>query len=100
MRCEYWGDIPSRMPTCYRCGQPITTRERFRRKVKTGELLRRRFQTSKPSAVTTRFGMRMVCRDCAHTLDAEWRRHELVQYVELFIAIGLLLIVLLARFFG
>ena len=92
-------DIRGGMPTCYSCGKPITTHERFRRKVKTGEVLRRRFATSKPSAITTRFGMRTVCRDCAHKLDAEWRRHELVQYIELAIAIGLLLLVILARLF-
>jgi len=85
------------MATCYRCGRPISTSERVRRKVKTGEWMKRRFSSPKATSVTTRYGMRVVCSECAKVLDAPWTRHELLQYVELALAVGFIAAVILVR---
>ena len=84
---------------CYVCGRPVPEgAPKSRRRVRTGETLRRPAKARFPTA-TFRFGMRVVCPWCARRIDAEKRREELVQYWELGIALALLLGTLLARLF-
>jgi len=81
------------------CGQTIPpTVHHFRRKVKTGERTRRISSRANPVAVTTSFGQRIVCAKCARILDMERRKTEFVQYVELGLALLLLLVALVAHF--
>ena len=86
------------MSHCYRCGKPIPPESyQPRKKVRTGESLRRRKEDRPPGAVSAHFGMRVVCRRCAREIDRERRWREAVQYVELGIALFVLAIVVLSR---
>ncbi len=86
------------MTHCYVCGRPVPEgAPKSRRKVRTGETVRRPARARFP-VPTLRFGMRVVCPWCARRVDAERRREEIVQYVELGIALLLLAVVLFSRF--
>jgi predicted nucleic acid-binding Zn ribbon protein len=89
------------MATCYRCGQPIPSTEfKLRRKVKTGESIRRRYPNPNVSAIQTTYGIRLVCSDCAKSIDWEERQREWKQYVQLVIALLVLIGLLIAKAFG
>ena len=89
------------MATCYRCGRPIpSTGFKLRRKVKTGETIRRRYPNPNVSALQITYGIRLVCSSCARAIDREQARRELLQYVELGIALAALLALVLFRYFG
>jgi DNA-directed RNA polymerase subunit N (RpoN/RPB10) len=82
------------MPNCFRCGRPLTdTNTRLRRKVQTGEWVRRGYGKSKILGTQTSFGMRIVCKGCVQWLDScEGRlaRHQWVQLGLAFITLVLL----------
>jgi hypothetical protein len=87
------------MAICYRCGQPIIEPgARLLRKVKTGEWVRRRSKDGKALEVQVHHGRRVVCKRCARSIDAEFRRAELIQQGELVVAVVLILAALLYRF--
>jgi len=89
------------MATCYRCGRPIPSTDfKLRRKVKTGERISRRYPNPNISALHITYGVRLVCLPCAHVIDREEARKELLQYVELCAALLLLAIALFLRYFG
>ena len=86
---------------CYRCGQPIIEPgPRIRRKVRTGEWVRRRSKDNKAEQIQFHFGRRVVCRKCAVAIDWEFRRQELLQYGEFILAVVVLLAVILYRLFS
>lgn len=88
------------MRYCYICGRAVPApAPSVRRKVRTGEAQRKCNRSRFPTA-TIRFGMRVVCPWCAKKIDVERRREELVQFVELGIALSLLAVVLLAGLFS
>jgi len=88
------------MATCYRCGRPIpSTSFKLRRKVKTGESIHRRYPNPNISALRTTYGIRLVCAACASSIDREEARRNLRQYVELGLALLLLLVAILSRLF-
>lgn len=65
---------------CYLCGQRIVRGRQLRRRVKTGEWVRRRYAQSRVSHVQTSFGMRIVCGWCARRIDRQdlrsaWQGH-------------------------
>jgi hypothetical protein len=89
------------MATCYRCGRPIPSTEfKLRRKVKTGETIRRRYPNPNISSLRTTFGIRVVCAVCARSIDREIARGETIQWLTLGVALVVLFALLLARFIG
>ncbi|CAN5599292.1 hypothetical protein BH11ARM2_BH11ARM2_28840 [soil metagenome] len=87
------------MHNCLLCGRALKPASRhLRRKVRTGEWLRRKNKDSPPTSVNVHFGMRVVCPWCAKRIDRENARKELLQYAELGVALLALLLVVLARF--
>jgi hypothetical protein len=79
------------MATCYRCGRPIPSTDfKFRRKVKTGERISRRYPNPNVSAIHVTWGIRLVCSSCARAIDLEAVRREMAMYVELLIALAFL----------
>lgn len=59
------------MANCYRCGRPILDpKYKLRRKVRTGGDERRRYPGG-VERMTTRYGQRIVCSNCAHILDMQ-----------------------------
>lgn len=80
------------MPNCYRCGRFIEPGKfQFRRKVRVGETVRSLYGRGKVASATARFGVRVVCRDCARTIDhQEFVRRELPQLLELALALAVL----------
>lgn len=61
------------MASCYRCGNVLVGAEpRQRRKVFTGESFWVLRAKRRQSSQRTNYGMRIVCRGCAHKLD--WGR--------------------------
>ena len=68
-----------RMANCYVCGRPLKPGSRaLRRKVRTGEWLRRSRKDAPPTSVNVHFGMRVVCPWCARRIDRERARQELL----------------------
>lgn len=89
------------MPTCYRCGRSIpASRSQLRRKVRTGEWLRRSYSNGKVSSVNVHYGLRVVCPSCAISIDRENRLAEFRQHWELGLALAILLLLILLRAFG
>lgn len=89
------------MPNCFRCGREVpSSRHQLRRKVKTGEWLRRTYSKGKVSSVNVHFGLRVVCKTCARSIDREARKAELLQFWELGLALVVLALLLLLKALG
>lgn len=84
------------MAHCYRCGRYIKpTHKQLRRRVSTGE---HRLRPSSKSSVTrsqAHFGMRIVCRLCAQTIDREKYLASLFGHVHVLIALLILVVILI-----
>lgn len=79
------------MANCYICGRPLNeSRYRLRRRVKTGEWVRRDYRSGRPASVQNRYGARIVCQGCAKWIDARDMRSAQRQWIQ----IGAFLIVL------
>lgn len=86
------------MANCYHCGRPLNeSRYRLRRRVKTGEWVRRDYRSGKPSSVQNRYGSRIVCQGCAKWIDARDLRGARWQWIQLALALTLLAGLLLVR---
>lgn len=82
------------MANCYHCGQEIEDGRQLRRRVKTGEWVRRRYPKTSVSHVQTSFGMRLVCKWCARQIDRrEWRTTILGHLTVLIALVGFFLAV-------
>lgn len=89
------------MSTCYRCGRTIPSADpHLRRKVITGQYERRSYPGRKVMSAQTTYGMRIVCRSCAHVIDRADFRRGLLSHAELLIAIAILVAILIYRAFG
>lgn len=87
------------MANCYLCGRPLNeSRTRLRRRVKTGEWIRRSRRTGWTDSVATRYGPRIVCLGCAHRLDARDFRSESWQWAQITVLVLLLTVLLLSRY--
>lgn len=66
------------MANCFLCGRknPPDVRQ-VRRKVKTGEWIRKRYQSPRVNSTQSHFGMRIVCPSCAKFLDRQQIKSEL-----------------------
>ncbi|MCC6687212.1 MAG: hypothetical protein IT205_09515 [Fimbriimonadaceae bacterium] len=84
------------MANCYICGRPLNvSRYRLRRRVKTGEWVRRDYRSGKPNSVQNRYGSRIVCQGCAKWIDARDARSARWQWIQIGLVVGLLMILLL-----
>ncbi len=87
------------MATCYRCGRPIPSTEfKVRRRVQTGEWIRRRYPHPQINAFQIHYGIRVVCSQCARAIDWETAKREYLMWLELCGAIALLAAALFSRF--
>ncbi len=86
------------MANCYICGRPLNeSRYRLRRRVKTGEWVRRDFRSEKPSSVQKRYGSRIVCQGCAKWIDARDTRSARWQWIQIGFALCALVFLALAN---
>ncbi|MEG4918831.1 hypothetical protein QUB12_38045 [Microcoleus sp. B7-D4] len=84
------------MANCYICGRPLNeSRYRLRRHVKTGEWIRSDYRTGRISTVQRRFGTRIVCKGCAKRIDARDFRSAKWQWIQLGIALMVVLVLIL-----
>jgi len=91
------------MPNCYVCGTYLEpARHQLRRKVRTGERLRRSYLRDRfrPASLNVNFGFRVVCRRCAKRIDRERFLAELPQLIEFGAAVAFLLGLAAWRIFG
>jgi len=83
------------MANCYRCGRRIEDGRHLRRRVKTGEWLRRRYPKTNVSHVQISYGMRIVCKWCAGQIDRrDWRRAMMEHLTVVVAIVGLVLAIL------
>ena len=83
------------MANCYRCGRPILdTKYKLRRKVRTGGDERRRYPGG-VERMTTRYGQRVVCANCARILDMQSGRDMIAESAYILVALMVLLIAML-----
>ena len=89
------------MAHCFRCGTTIPADERQpRRRVQTGEWVRRDQRSSYGWTVKRRMGMRIVCRRCAGIIDRMEREDTRVWALKLSAAVVVLVVALAARLLG
>jgi len=85
------------MANCYRCGRPIEDpRYHLRRRVKTGGYERRRYGRGRVDTIQAHYGFRIVCPQCARSLDFQNHRLELIGHLQVILALVILVAVLLA----
>lgn len=71
--------IPVHMPRCYLCSKLIRVEERpLRRRVRIGEVEKKKYGSERARFVQSQYGMRVVCRDCAAFQDHRARQRELL----------------------
>lgn len=58
------------MSNCYRCGRRLPEVSlRRRRRIKTGEWVRRKYPRKRVDSLNVHYGMRIVCPLCAREMD-------------------------------
>lgn len=68
---------------CYLCGSALDPEKRhLRRKVRTGEWLRRSYPSKKPVSTQFHAGFRVVCGRCARRIDLEECRKDRLMWLE------------------
>lgn len=68
---------------CYLCGSLIDPEKRLlRRKVRTGEWLRRTYPSGRPVSAKYHTGYRVVCGRCAKRIDFEEGRKDRLMWLE------------------
>ena len=82
------------MVHCYRCGMEIEGKNYKRRKVKTGEWIRRRYPRKTVAALNVHYGLRIVCNRCARQIDLDYRRGELMEWLKIAAALLVLFVFL------
>lgn len=85
----------SGMANCYLCGCTTNGRQ-LRRRVKTGEFVRRRYPTTSVSHIQVSYGMRIVCPLCAKRLDRWELRLAWMGHASMLVALAGLVLGVLA----
>lgn len=84
------------MANCYICGRKIENGRHLRRRVKTGEWLRRRYPKTSVSHFQITYGMRITCKWCIRQIDrSEWRAAVIGHLTVVFALVGLMLALLI-----
>jgi hypothetical protein len=86
------------MPGCYLCSKLISVEERpLRRRVRIGEVEKKKYGAGRARFVQSQYGMRVVCKACAAFQDRLARQRELLD-VHLFLT-GIVVVGLLSLVF-
>ncbi len=89
------------MAHCFRCGTPIPSdRPHLRRKVNTGEWVRRDPRASSGWTVRQRLSSRIVCATCARHMDGREAREARIWAAKLATALVAILLAAVAGRFG
>ena len=68
------------MPRCYLCSKLIPVEERpLRRRVRIGEIEKKKYGSERARFVQSQYGMRVVCKSCAAFQIRMARQKELVE---------------------
>jgi len=67
------------MPRCYLCSKLIPVEERpLRRRVRVGEVEKKKYGSERARFVQSQYGMRVVCRACAAFQDHRARQRDML----------------------
>lgn len=88
------------MANCYRCGRKIEVGRQIRRRVKTGEWIRRRYPKTSVSLTQHSFGMRIVCKWCAGQIDRAEFKQRLQSDIAVLVALVLLVVAMFVFSWG
>lgn len=67
------------MPRCYLCSKLIPVEQRsLRRRVRIGEIEKKKYGSERARFVQSQYGMRVVCKACAAFQDHRARQRELL----------------------
>lgn len=82
------------MPRCYLCSKLIPVEERpLRRRVRIGEVEKKKYGAERARFVQSQYGMRVVCKSCAAFQDRQARQkelHELHLFLTAVVMVGLI----------
>lgn len=82
------------MPRCYLCSKLIPVEERpLRRRVRIGEIEKKKYGAERARFVQSQYGMRVVCKSCAAFQDRTARQKELLElhlFLTAVVVVGLL----------
>ena len=68
------------MPRCYLCSKLIPVEERpLRRRVRIGEIEKKKYGAERARFVQSQYGMRVVCKSCAAFQDHRAKQKELLE---------------------
>jgi len=68
------------MARCYLCSKQIPVEERpLRRRVRIGEVEKKKYGSERARFVQSQYGMRVVCKSCAAFQDRMARQKELLE---------------------
>lgn len=68
------------MPRCYLCSKLIPVEERpLRRRVRVGEVEKKKYGAERARFVQSQYGMRVVCRSCAAFQEHRARQKEFLE---------------------
>lgn len=69
------------MPRCYLCSKLIPAEERpLRRRVRVGEIEKKKYGAERARFVQSQYGMRVVCKSCAAFQEHRARQKELFEF--------------------
>ncbi len=87
------------MANCFLCGRKIPLDVwQTRRKVKTGEWVRKRYQSPRINTIQAHYGMRIVCPLCARFLDRQRIVDELKKHVVVLLLLVSLFTIVMSQF--
>lgn len=86
------------MPRCYLCSKLIPVEERpLRRRVRIGEVEKKKYGAERARFVQSQYGMRVVCKSCAALQNHRAKQEELLElhvFLTAVVVVGLLSLVL------
>ncbi len=86
------------MPRCYLCSKLIPVEERpLRRRVRIGEVEKKKYGAERARFVQSQYGMRMVCRSCAAFQEHRASQRELLElhlFLTALVVVGLVSLIL------
>ena len=88
------------MANCYLCGKTIDPGPHLRRRVKTGDWVRRSYDRSRVTGYHVRYGTRTVCKSCAWWIDRRDWQSERLQWLQIIVGLVVLALILGARLFS
>jgi hypothetical protein len=84
------------MAHCYICGRQIKDKsQQLRRKVKTGEWVRKRYPKPRAQEMQTHYGMRIVCKRCAKLEDLFYEKQEYWRLEEIVVLMAILTLLMI-----